>query len=145
MATPISEEVEMTADRRPTETEVESRTMLTALYRVLEDARRYEEYAEVAQWAYDEELLNRLSFVRRARDLGFSLDQVRDLLGLADQTDRSCEAVDAIARQHLGEVERKIADLTALRDELAEIIERCDHGTVAECRIIGALAPVPAG
>src|ERR671917_582582 len=52
------EEVEMTADRRPTETGVESRTMLTALYRVLEDARRYEEYAEVAQWAYDEELLD---------------------------------------------------------------------------------------
>lgn len=95
--------------------------------------------------AYDKEHLNRLSFVRRARDLGFSLDQVRDLLGLADQTDRSCEAVDAIARQHLGEVERKIADLTALREELAEIIERCNHGTVAECRIIGALAPVPAG
>lgn len=95
--------------------------------------------------AYDEEHLNRLSFVRRARDLGFSLDQIRDLLGLADQTDRSCEAVDAIARQHLREVERKIIDLTALRDELAEIIERCNHGTVAECRIIGALAPVPAG
>lgn len=95
--------------------------------------------------AYDEEHLNRLSFVRRARDLGFSLDQIRDLLGLADQTDRSCEAVDAIARQHLREVERKIIDLTALRDELAEIIERCNHGTVAECRIIAALAPVPAG
>lgn len=95
--------------------------------------------------AYDEEHLNRLSFVRRARDLGFSLDQIRDLLGLADQTDRSCEAVDAIARQHLREVERKIIDLTALRDELAEIIEHCNHGTVAECRIIGALAPVPAG
>lgn len=95
--------------------------------------------------AYDEEHLNRLSFVRRARDLGFSLDKVRELLGLADQTDRSCEAVDIIARQHLHEVERKIVDLTALRDELAEIIERCNHGTVAECRIIGALAPEPAG
>ena len=59
------EEVEMTADRRPTETEVESRTMLTALYRVLEDARRYEEYAEVAQWAYDEELLD---FFRELRE-----------------------------------------------------------------------------
>ncbi|GLQ55034.1 MerR family transcriptional regulator [Devosia nitrariae] len=95
--------------------------------------------------SYDEEHLGRLSFVRRARDLGFSLDQVRELLGLADQTDRSCEAVDAIARQHLTEVERKIVDLTALRDELAEVIERCNHGTVAECRIIAALAPVPAG
>lgn len=92
--------------------------------------------------SYDEEHLNRLSFVRRARDLGFSLNEVRDLLSLADQTDRSCEAVDAIARQHLTEVERKIVDLTALRDELTDIIERCNHGTVAECRIIAALAPL---
>jgi tRNA isopentenyl-2-thiomethyl-A-37 hydroxylase MiaE len=52
------EEGGMTDDRRHTETEVESRAMLAALYRVLEDARRYEEYAEVAQWAYDEELLD---------------------------------------------------------------------------------------
>ena len=95
--------------------------------------------------AYDEEHLRRLSFVRRARDLGFPLDDVRELLSLSDQTDRSCEAVDAIARQHLIAVERKIADLTALRDELADVIERCTHGTVAECRIIGALAPAAIG
>ena len=48
----------MTDDRRPTETETESRTMLAALYRILEDARRYEEYAEAAQRAYDEELVD---------------------------------------------------------------------------------------
>ncbi|HVJ53748.1 MAG TPA: helix-turn-helix domain-containing protein [Aliidongia sp.] len=91
--------------------------------------------------SYDDGDLGRLSFIRRARDLGFSLDQVRELLGLADQRDRSCEAVDVIARQHLAEVERKIADLNALRDELADILGRCRHGTVAECRIIETLAP----
>jgi Cu(I)-responsive transcriptional regulator len=91
--------------------------------------------------SYDDVQLGRLSFVRRARDLGFSLDQVRELLDLADQRDRSCEAVDTIARQHLVEVERKIADLTALRDELADVIRRCRRGTVADCRIIGTLAP----
>ena len=48
----------MTDDRRPTETETESRTMLAALYRILEDARRYDEYAEAAQRAYDEELVD---------------------------------------------------------------------------------------
>jgi Cu(I)-responsive transcriptional regulator len=94
--------------------------------------------------SYDEGHLGRLSFIRRARDLGFPLDQVRDLLGLADQRDRSCEAVDVIARQHLAEVERKIADLTALRNELADVIGRCRHGTVAECRIIETLAPASA-
>ncbi len=91
--------------------------------------------------SYDDGHLARLSFVRRARDLGFSLDQVRALLDLADQRDRSCEAVDRIARQHLAEVERKIVDLIALRDELADVIGRCQHGTVADCRIIEALAP----
>ncbi|WP_213774740.1 helix-turn-helix domain-containing protein [Bradyrhizobium sp. dw_78] len=94
--------------------------------------------------SYDERHLGRLSFVRRARDLGFSLDQVRELLGLADDRDRSCEAVDVIARQHLAEVERKIEALTALREELADVIGRCRRGTVAECRIIEALAPVSA-
>ncbi|MGK6321058.1 MerR family transcriptional regulator [Sphingomonas sp. DT-204] len=91
--------------------------------------------------SYGREHLGRLSFVRRARDLGFPLDQVRDLLGLADERDRSCEAVDAIARQHLAEVDRKIADLTALRSELAEVIGRCRRGTIADCRIIESLAP----
>lgn len=91
--------------------------------------------------SYDDVQLGRLSFVRRARDLGFSLDQVRELLDLADQRDRSCEAVDVIARQHLDEVERKIADLIALRDELSSMLGRCRRGTVADCRIIETLAP----
>jgi Cu(I)-responsive transcriptional regulator len=91
--------------------------------------------------SYDKGHLGRLSFIRRARDLGFSLDQVRELLGLADQRDRSCEAVDTIAQQHLADVERKIADLHALRDELADLIGRCRRSTVAECRIIETLAP----
>jgi DNA-binding transcriptional MerR regulator len=91
--------------------------------------------------SYDDDHLGRLSFIRRARALGFPLAQVRELLDLADQRDRSCEAVDAIARQHLGEVERKIADLNTLRNELTDVISRSKHGAVADCRIIGALAP----
>jgi DNA-binding transcriptional MerR regulator len=91
--------------------------------------------------SYNEGHLGRLSFIRRARDLGFPLGQVRELLGLADERDRSCETVDVIARQHLGEVERRLANLIALRNELADIIARCRHGTVAECRIIETLAP----
>jgi Cu(I)-responsive transcriptional regulator len=91
--------------------------------------------------AYSAEHLNRLSFIRRARDLGFSIDQVRTLLNLSDQKQRSCAAVDAIAREHLAEVERKIADLTFLRRELKELIDQCRQGTIAECRIVEALAP----
>lgn len=95
--------------------------------------------------SYGADHLRRLSFIRRARDLGFSLEQVRDLLRLADDRGRSCEEVDAIAREHLDEVERKIADLEALRRELTDLIGQCRHGTVAECRIIEALSPSPAG
>ena len=91
--------------------------------------------------AYDRGHLNRLSFIRRSRDLGFSLDQVRALLNLADQRDRPCEAVDEIARSHLAEVERKIADLAALRDELRDMVRQCGHGAVRNCRIIEALSP----
>ncbi len=95
--------------------------------------------------AYTAEHLGRLSFIRRARDLGFTLQQVRALLGLSDQLDRPCDAVDALARQHLAEVDRKISDLRLLRKELASVIGQCDKGTIAQCRIIEALAPTQKG
>jgi DNA-binding transcriptional MerR regulator len=82
-----------------------------------------------------------LSFIRRARDLGFSLDQVRELLELADDRDRPCGAIDAIASAHRTEVERKIRDLRALKAQLDNLIDQCNCGTVAECRIIEALSP----
>lgn len=91
--------------------------------------------------AYTTEHLNRLSFIRRSRDLGFSLEQIRTLLDLSDDRDRPCEAVDAIAKEHLAEVDRKIADLRALRRELSNMITQCHCGTIAECRIIDALSP----
>lgn len=83
----------------------------------------------------------RLAFIRRARDLGFSIEQVRALLALADQSGQSCVAVDRIARAHLDEVTRKLAQLAALRRELEAMIGQCRRGTIAECRIIEALVP----
>lgn len=91
--------------------------------------------------AYAAQHLARLSFIRRARDLGFSLDQVRDLLALSDDKDRPCATVDGIARDHLKHVEGKIRDLQALRSELRSIVGQCREGTVADCRIVEALAP----
>ncbi len=91
---------------------------------------------------YGQAELGRLSFIRRSRDLGFSLDQVRALLGLSDDRSCDCAGIDRIANQHLVEVDRKIADLQALRRELKAVIDSCDGGTVAECRIIEALGPV---
>ncbi len=83
----------------------------------------------------------RLAFVRRSRDLGFAIEEIRTLLALADQKDRDCGTVDAIAREHLADVERKIADLERLARELRHVIGQCHGGTISECRIIEALAP----
>lgn len=88
--------------------------------------------------------LARLSFIRRSRDLGFSLDQIRALLALSDDRHRDCSGIDDIANLHLREVDRKIADLQALRRELQAVIKSCSGGTVAECRIIEALGPMAA-
>ncbi|MFM0007707.1 MULTISPECIES: MerR family transcriptional regulator [Paraburkholderia] len=89
--------------------------------------------------AYSEAHLRPLSFIRRARDLGFSLEQVRELLQLADDRGR----IDAIASAHRAEIERKICDLKALKAELDSLIDQCSCGAVAECRIIDALSPIP--
>jgi Cu(I)-responsive transcriptional regulator len=85
--------------------------------------------------------VSRLTFIRRARELGFRLDQVRTLLSLSDDRGKSCAEVDEIARAHLETVEQKIADLTALKRELSSIISQCDQGTIEDCRILEALGP----
>lgn len=92
--------------------------------------------------AYGSAELGRLSFIRRARDLGFPLGQVRELLDLASDGCSDCFTVDTIAREHLATVERKIADLRALHRELGALVASCSGGMVAQCRIIDALAPV---
>ena len=82
--------------------------------------------------------LDRLRFIRRTRDLGFTLEEIRAMLDLARQRDQSCDTIDAIASKHLADVDRKIADLRGLRRELAAIISNCAGGTVGECRILEA-------
>lgn len=91
--------------------------------------------------SYDQAHLNRLSFIRRARDLGFSLDQIRALLALSDDRSQSCASVDAIAKRHREEIERKIADLQSLKSELDRMIDHCECNIVADCRIIDTLSP----
>lgn len=85
--------------------------------------------------------LGRVSFIRRARDLGFSLDQVRELLELADDRTQPCGAIDAIASAHRAEIERKILGLQALKAELDSLIDQCSCSTIAECRIVESLSP----
>ncbi len=97
--------------------------------------------SEGNQRLYNSDALARLSFIRRARDLGFPIDQVRALLDLSDDRDRSCCEIDAIAAAHLVEVDRKIKDLKALRRELSGLLDQCRQNVVADCRIIEALGP----
>lgn len=84
--------------------------------------------------------MRRLAFIRHARELGFEIEAIRTLLRLQDDPDQSCAAADAIARDHLVAVERRIASLTALRAELQRMVEGCSHGHVATCRVIEILA-----
>lgn len=91
---------------------------------------------------YDSVALERLRFIRRCRDLGFSLDQIRELLELASDVERPCAHVDEITAIHLAEVERKITDLEALAQELRRISATCSGGgTISNCRILDAIAP----
>lgn len=85
--------------------------------------------------------LARLTFVRRARDIGFTVDQVRALLHLADEREHDCCDVDRLARAHLLTIERKIAGLSALKEQLTGLLASCQGGTVADCRIMEALTP----
>jgi DNA-binding transcriptional MerR regulator len=92
--------------------------------------------------AYGADHLHRLCFIRRCRDLGFKLDQVRDLLRLSSQEDQPCSKVNRISADHLTDIEHKLADLTRLADELRRINARCQgSGLIADCRIIDALSP----
>ena len=88
---------------------------------------------------YDEEHLKRLSFVRRCRELGFSLDDVRALFRLVDGGDFTCDEVKAMTLDHLGGVRRRIADLRTMERTLDDMAARCDGGEVPDCAIIDAL------
>ncbi len=84
--------------------------------------------------------VDRLSFIRRARDLGFSVDEIRCLLALADQKSRSCQKVHGIAAEHLAEVRRKIADLRRMENVLAGMVMSCAQGTMPSCPLLESLA-----
>ena len=83
----------------------------------------------------------RLAFIRRARELGFTLDEVRTLLSLsADDGQDTCANVREVAERHLADVRAKIADLQAMEHVLADAVRRCAAGEVPGCPIIDALS-----
>ena len=88
---------------------------------------------------YDEDMLRRLNFIRRSRELGFTLNEVRGLLLLVDGGDYTCGEVESLTTEHLGEVRRKLADLKRLERVLREMVAGCQGGEVPECPVIEAL------
>lgn len=92
------------------------------------------------QRLYGHDTLNRLRFIRHSRDLGFALEDIRELLSLSDNPDQPCDAADVIARRQLAYVDRRISRLNALREELTRMLDQCSAGTIANCHVIEVLS-----
>jgi len=93
------------------------------------------------QRRYDKTGMERLSFIRHARDLGFSIAAISSLIELQDHPDRSCKAATDIADSQLADVHAKIKRLKALEKELTRISKSCDgHGVSENCYVLASLA-----
>lgn len=89
---------------------------------------------------YSDEDIKRLNFIRRSRNLGFHLDEVRDLLSLVDTNTYTCAEVKGMTVSHLDEIEQKIADLTKLRKVLKDMASQCEGEQIPDCPIIDVLS-----
>ena len=100
--------------------------------------------SEGGQRNYDGSAIRRLTFIRRCRDFGFSIDQVRELVGLVDEPQRPCTEVRDIASGHLAKVRTKLAELQVLEAELCSFVASCNAacagGAVVDCTIFEDLA-----
>ncbi|WP_040260517.1 Cu(I)-responsive transcriptional regulator [Pseudomonas massiliensis] len=89
---------------------------------------------------YGEDALETLGFIKRARDLGFSLEEVRELLALRRDPDRASADVQALARQHVQALDERIERLLALRESLQRLVDHCQGNAAPECAILDELA-----
>lgn len=89
---------------------------------------------------YGAAAVQRLGFVKHARQLGFSVDAIRDLLELCDNPHRACDRANEIAKEQLDAVNAKIAQLKALQAELSRMVSARCRGVSANCRVIESLS-----
>lgn len=95
---------------------------------------------------FGEDAMNRLIFIRRAKNLGFSLPEIAELLSLHDDPGGNRARVKQITESKLREIESKIADLGRMRSTLSDVADQCSgHGPVSGCPIIEAIAGEPGG
>jgi hypothetical protein len=95
------------------------------------------------QGSNDEAHRQRLAFIRRSRDLGFSINDTRDLLGLARGHNLTCAEVKALTEQHVADIRAKIRDLRKLDRVLSQLAGKCKGSSVPDCPILDALAGNP--
>ncbi len=95
---------------------------------------------EGGQRDYDENAIERLRFIRHTRDLGFSIEAIRELIALGSDPDQSCETADDIAQRHLGDVRQRIRQLRRLEKELKRMVESCAGGVVGTCHVMAVLS-----
>ncbi len=88
---------------------------------------------------YDETHQRRLAFIRKGRDIGFSLGDIGAMLELAEDQQSSCLEISRLSRQHLATIQDKINKLTALSVELNSLINQCSDDRICDCRIMDAL------
>lgn len=96
--------------------------------------------SEGGQRIYEPEAVERMRFIRHARDLGFTLDSIRELIALSRNEERSCAEIDEIARRHAADVKGRIKRLRSLQLELNRMIGECSVDRVADCRILEVLS-----
>jgi DNA-binding transcriptional MerR regulator len=89
---------------------------------------------------YNDAAFERLGFIRQARRLGFDLTAIRELLDLAANPNRPCNAVDIIARRHVDEITLRIQRLSALRSELQRVLDTCASGRIGDCHVLQSIA-----
>lgn len=95
--------------------------------------------AENGRRVYSEKAIGRLRFIKRCRDLGFSIAQGKGLLSLSEGENQNCAVVKDISAKHLSDVRAKIEELKALEGALEELTASCQIGSVS-CRMLEALA-----
>jgi len=89
---------------------------------------------------YDTRAVRTLQFIHRARELGFSVAQVRELLALWQDRDRSSGDVKAVAQAHIAEIDRRMQELQAMRDTLGHLVDKCRGDHRPDCPILADLA-----
>jgi len=100
-----------------------------------EPARRASGYRQ-----YSEDVIDRLKFIKRAKDLGFSLNEIAEVLALRADSSMTCDEVRQSAGAKIEDIERKIEDLKRMKNALEELVTSCDERTGSECPFLVALA-----